>query len=179
MRPEVRRLIGDALMACSRRVITPDMRPEERKATRMAAAALGALMDADVDVLALRRSAEPETCRFCGESILFGPASRRWLTERGAVRECAGSIVGHEPAPLVMCALCDHFVADNDAWEEGLARYVHMEDGEQEFDHGAERGEAKTGAEWTVERPELFDTFQDGKVGPNSDFFPGRRGKVR
>lgn len=177
--PEVMRLVGDALMAGTQKVLGPHLSHQERRAVRLAAAALGAMMDFSADVKALRRGAEPENCRFCGELILFGPASRRWLTEREASRECRVSATGHEPALLTMCALCDHFVEENDAWGPGLARYVHCDDGEQVFDHDAEPGESRTSVDWTLDRPELFEKFQDGKIGPNSDFFPNRRGKVR
>ena len=90
-----------------------------------------------------------------------------------------------------MCAKCDHFVDDNilvkgdfyfddpakPAGEEGLARFIHLEDGEQEFDHDAvPGGELATLSKWKLGRPELFIEHPDGKIGPNSIHHP-RRGK--
>lgn len=80
----------------------------------------------------------------------------------------------------IMCRHCDHFVEYNTAHETNasLAEYVHLDDGEQEYDHDAEPGLTKSHREWVNCRPELFDYFTDNKCGPNSDMFPGRRGKV-
>lgn len=74
------------------------------------------------------------------------------------------------------CKHCDHFVDDNTAQGEGIAANVHLEDGEQEFDHDAEPGETKTMAEWQAERPDLFKMHPDGKIGPNS-IYHSQRGK--
>lgn len=175
--PDVSDLVRDALLAASRLDHRNSPTHRQRTAARLAAAALGAMLDPKADVAVLRRSAEPETCRFCGEAILLGPTSGAWMTEStGAPCVVAGQ---HEPTLFSMCAHCDHFVTDNDPWHAGLARHMHMEDGEQEFDHDAEPGaESMTSVDWYMERPELFMMFPDGKVGPNSAFFPGRRGKV-
>lgn len=97
-------------------------------------------------------------------------------------------------APRAMCKHCDHFVEENyfgndkvvivdattvevEGYSNGkLARYIHLEDGEQEFDHNAEPGEVRTGLEWERFRPDLFTKYPDGKIGPNSPFH-SRRGK--
>lgn len=76
-----------------------------------------------------------------------------------------------------MCAHCDHFVAPNVAAEDDptLALYVHLEDGDQEFDHDAEpSGEIRTLDEWRTGRPDLFVKFRDGRIGPNSRHYPQR-----
>jgi hypothetical protein len=71
-----------------------------------------------------------------------------------------------------LCAKCNHFVDPT-----GDGHYEHLEDGEQEFDHDAEpSGEVHTGAEWKRLRPDLFKTYPDGKIGPNSLWFD-RKGK--
>lgn len=80
-----------------------------------------------------------------------------------------------------LCTHCEHFVDENfdaiDYPAEGYAKYIHLEDGEQEFDHDAEPGENHTGAEWEKLRPDLFKEYDDGKIGPNSKHH-SRRGKV-
>lgn len=66
-----------------------------------------------------------------------------------------------------LCARCDHF-GDEDG---------HYEDGEQEFDHGfTPSGLVHTLKEWKRRRPELFEKYPDGKIGPNS-IHHSRRGK--
>lgn len=97
-----------------------------------------------------------------------------------------------------MCTKCDHFVDDNGSldgvraselqhigpafvtFRDGstMARYVHFEDGEQEFDHDAQPGETMTGEDWKQVRPELFTMYTDNCIGPNSAHH-SRRGKVR
>lgn len=88
-----------------------------------------------------------------------------------------------------LCKHCEHFVDENYGAEEDfpgkvfdplnpppagtdstdwVAKYVHLEDGEQEFDHNAEPGETHTGDEWATLRPDLFHEYPDGKIGPNS-----------
>jgi hypothetical protein len=93
-----------------------------------------------------------------------------------------------------LCKFCDHFVDPNDSldddWGEvvsedatsiqfrdqdgsifGLAKYIHLEDGNGAFyfDHDATpSGVAKTLEEWGAERPDLFQTYPDGHIGPNS-----------
>lgn len=70
-----------------------------------------------------------------------------------------------------ICDKCDHFV-DKD--EEG---FIHLEDGEQEFDHDAVPKESATLQEWQNNRPDLFLEHPDGKIGPNS-LYHSRNGKV-
>lgn len=80
-----------------------------------------------------------------------------------------------------LCKHCCHFVDENyrgDPPDESLAAFVHMEDGEQEFDHDAEPGESHTSEEWSVLRPDLTTEHPDGKIGPNSRFH-SQRGKVQ
>ncbi len=86
--------------------------------------------------------------------------------------------------PYTLCQHCDHFVDPNDCLEDyppaeqaNMAKFVHLEDGEQEFDHDAAPGETKTGAEWKQCRPDLFKEHPDKAIGPNS-FFHSRRGKL-
>lgn len=93
-----------------------------------------------------------------------------------------------------LCKHCDHFVGPNPVLEgevvketfstycvldngTNIARYIHWEDGEQEFDHDAEPGEAHTSKEWAHLRPDLTREYPDGKIGPNS-IHHSRRGKV-
>lgn len=85
--------------------------------------------------------------------------------------------------PYTLCKHCDHFVDPNDCLEDfpadeqaHIAKFIHLEDGEQEFDHDAEPGETKLGHEWQRDRPDLFQEHPDGAIGPNS-FFHSRRGK--
>lgn len=101
-----------------------------------------------------------------------------------------------------LCKHCDHFVdvnygADEDVaagrypgvfdpcnpppagtdTSDWIAKYIHLEDGNQEFDHNAEPGEVRTGDEWEKLRPDLFKEHPDGCVGPNSRHH-SRRGKI-
>lgn len=92
---------------------------------------------------------------------------------------------------LTLCKHCDHFVdanlvPDDDVAEthektimtkdgQTLCRYVHLEDGEQEFDHDAEPGETRD--DWDTHRPDLFQRHPDGAIGPNS-IFHDFRGKT-
>lgn len=78
-----------------------------------------------------------------------------------------------------ICQHCHHFVDPNDDYEpgNGNAEFVHLENGEQEFDHDAQPSEeTKTLKEWEQERPELFKEYEDGEIGPNSIHFD-RKGK--
>jgi len=58
-----------------------------------------------------------------------------------------------------------------------IAKYIHLEDGKQEFDHDATPGETHTGDEWAKLRPDMFKEHLDGAVGPNS-IYHSRRDKV-
>jgi hypothetical protein len=84
-------------------------------------------------------------------------------------------------AKYTLCRHCDHFVDKNDAFDGSchqVARFIHLEDGEQEFDHDAEPS-TKTHLleEWRRLRPDLFKMHPDGKIGPNSAHH-SRRGKI-
>ena len=76
-----------------------------------------------------------------------------------------------------LCKGCWHFVEDNDSDYQYFhaAPYIHLDDGEVEYDHDAEpsgvRYELIT---WSVNFPELFTIYADGKIGPNSTNFVGR-----
>jgi len=77
-----------------------------------------------------------------------------------------------------LCLHCWHFVDENSAFGDypGLARYVHLDDGEKEHDHDAEpTGEPRTLEVWRLTNPSLFRTYADGKIGPNSSHFHARR----
>ncbi len=98
---------------------------------------------------------------------------------------------------FAICKHCDHFVDVNTppdspivsgtryttiTTDDGTSnitqcRYIHLEDGEQEFDHDAEPGESHSLKEWHVLRPDLFMMHSDERVGPNS-VCHSRRGKV-
>ena len=69
-----------------------------------------------------------------------------------------------------MCQRCAHFVEPNDDYitTPGLAAYLHLDDGEKEHDHEAWPGAQATLIQWRRIRPDLFVTYSDGKIGPNS-----------
>lgn len=84
------------------------------------------------------------------------------------------------PPPMYYkCRHCDHFVERSNNGEPGAAEWVHLDDGEQEYDHDAEPGvvAGKTLSDWQQARPELFERHADDKIGPNS-IHHDRRGKV-
>lgn len=69
-----------------------------------------------------------------------------------------------------LCKHCNHFVD---------CVLGHLEDGEQEFDHEPEASnQTHTGSRWQELRPDLFGIYPDGKIGPNSVFFPSQKGKL-
>lgn len=73
-----------------------------------------------------------------------------------------------------MCAQCSHFIGDNPAYGDypGLAPYDHFDDGEKEHDHDATpSGKIHTLDEWRDINPDLFRTYPDQKIGPNSKYF--------
>jgi len=80
----------------------------------------------------------------------------------------------------VLCKHCDHFVDENyDSNEEtpDIADYIHLEDGEQEFDHDATPSDQSHPLdEWKRLRPDLFKEHEDGAIGPNSKHH-NQRGK--
>lgn len=75
-----------------------------------------------------------------------------------------------------LCTQCAHFVEVNQSAvlepSAGYAEYVHLDDGEPEYDHDAAPGKPDTLAGWRRSRPELFVTYTDGKIGPNSAYGP-------
>lgn len=83
-----------------------------------------------------------------------------------------------ETSTYFLCTQCAHFVEENySALLEptaGYAEYVHLDDGEPEYDHDAVPGQSDTLAGWRRSRPELFGTYADGKIGPNSAYGPKR-----
>ena len=81
--------------------------------------------------------------------------------------------------PYNLCKHCDHFVEENGPTKPHFGSYhLHLEDGEQEFDHDAEPSDqAHTLDEWQELRPDLFHEHEDGKIGPNSSHHDDR-GKI-
>jgi hypothetical protein len=89
-----------------------------------------------------------------------------------------------EEATYTKCLGCDHFVIENDEWSPDLDpanwyqgimpdRYEHLDDGDKEHNHPAEPSNVSfTLAQWALLRPELFRTFMDGSIGPNSRYYP-------
>lgn len=95
---------------------------------------------------------------------------------------------------LTLCKHCDHFVEENPfpesdiitrsgltmtvrGYDRPIARWVHLDDCEQEYNHDAEPGETMDERHWHGIRPELFAEYPDGKVGPNSSMHD-QRGKL-
>lgn len=75
-----------------------------------------------------------------------------------------------------MCKHCDHFVQPNYNAEGCIEGFIHLEDGEQDFDHDAEPHGKASLEYWKRRRPDLFKEYPDGKIGPNSKHH-SRRGK--
>lgn len=72
-----------------------------------------------------------------------------------------------------LCKHCDHFVEIDDYSEAT----IHLEDGEQNFDHEPELSDQSMPLEeWKKQRPDLFVTHEDGAIGPNSTHH-SQRGK--
>jgi hypothetical protein len=72
-----------------------------------------------------------------------------------------------------MCNLCQHFVDENDTYEphSNIARYVHLDDGETEYDHDARpNGDVRTVAAWEKAHPYLFPY-----AGESTEDFLARR----
>ena len=92
------------------------------------------------------------------------------------------TVIGRvDELPFTLCRHCDHFVDANEPLESaprGTAPFIHLENGEQEFDHDAEPGaETHSLDEWRKLRSDLFHEYPDGAIGPNS-LDHSRRGKV-
>ena len=95
------------------------------------------------------------------------PAAGESLT--AAVTEVA--TLAPDPDRLVtQCSHCCHFIEENTAYkgEPGIAKFVHVDAGEQEYSHEADPGITKLLSEWKISCPDLFKLFADGKAGPNS-----------
>ena len=86
-----------------------------------------------------------------------------------------------DPEEYAICSKCEHFTEPNDDAEnypdKGYCSHFHLDDGEQEYDHDAEPQGVATRAEWARRRPDLFEGYPDGKIGPNS-IHHSRRGKI-
>jgi len=103
--------------------------------------------------------------------------------ERPGERAMRLSSVASEARNATMhtiCVHCDHFVVPNPeiVRDQTAVPYLHVDDGSQIYNHHAEPGMTRSYWDWVNKRPELFDFFIDKKCGPNSECFPGRRGKV-
>lgn len=99
--------------------------------------------------------------------------------DRKVVLRLYDKYITFESLPYTMCKFCDHFVDSDTTIGETDDESVwdHLEDGEQEFDHNAEpSSKAYTLAAWRERKPDLFKTYEDGKIGPNSAHH-SRRGK--
>ena len=82
-----------------------------------------------------------------------------------------------ENCEYTLCKHCDHFVDPNEPYQEGTAKFIHLEDGEQEFDHEPEPSDqVHTLAQWREIRPDLFVEHEDA-IGPNS-IHHNRKGKL-
>ena len=77
-------------------------------------------------------------------------------------------------AKYTICSLCDHFVEYNYVQGPGLAKYVHLDNGDKEHDHDAYPSLLTYPLDWwKAARPNLFKTYPDNMVGPNSIYYPG------
>lgn len=83
-----------------------------------------------------------------------------------------------ENVGYTLCRHCDHFVEANEPPDSDADKFLHLEEGQQEFDHAAEpSAQVHTLAQWRELRPDLFKKHRDGRIGPNSKFH-SRRGKL-
>lgn len=72
-----------------------------------------------------------------------------------------------------ICAKCDHFIEYDQMLITGTAHFLHLDDGEKEYDHDATpSGDSRMLLDWRLQRPDLFETYADGAIGPNSVFHP-------
>jgi hypothetical protein len=104
----------------------------------------------------------------------------KYFVKEGMIDPELVSLV-NDTQEYTICKHCDHFVdqnyPDGQTVPEGVAKYIHLEDGEQEFDHDAEPGTVRTLALWKLVRPDLFHEYPDEAIGPNSKYH-SRRGKT-
>ena len=129
-------------------------------------------------------------CDKCAQNLVvkYAKKLRQAEEDRGTLLDRVAVL----EATYERCYICDHFVESNDLCpgeyyhddpskpegEPGLARYIHFDDGEQEYDHDAKpSGEVHGSIDWQRLRPDLFVEHPDGKVGPNSEYHC-RRGKA-
>ena len=105
-------------------------------------------------------------------------ANHHYMVVRADLAEAKRKAQGK--VTYTLCKHCDHFVDPNeplDTAPPGTDQFIHLEDGEQEFDHRAEPSDqTHTLDEWKRLRPDLFQEHPDGKIGPNSKHH-SRRGK--
>lgn len=73
----------------------------------------------------------------------------------------------HGVAWYDLCKHCDHFVD-----EDGLHLYDEEHHNPDDHHKAEPRGEPRTLEHWQDIRPDLFFTYGDGLVGPNSQFHP-------
>jgi len=91
----------------------------------------------------------------------------------------AGTPIDKDSPTYQKCYHCDHFVEENEHYGvPGIARYIHIDDGTQEYDHQASPNPLSYSIDdWKKIRFDLFVTHPDGKVGANSRHH-SQRGKV-
>lgn len=130
--------------------------------------------------------------KLCGLEVTIRKEKNENVFEFMANGECIKTIFTYDKAKLfaegiqyassctkqdmketyVLCKCCDHFV--DEMYNPKGNTFVHLEDGEQEFNHDAMPGEPRD--DWQEVRPDLFTKHPDGKIGPNS-YFHSRTGK--
>jgi len=111
----------------------------------------------------------------CKVTEVIQPTNGEGFHEQGKELSWTYAAVEYE-----LCAYCDHFIEENSDYtpESGYCTHLHLENGEQEFDHDATpSGEIHTDDEWGKLRPDLFIEHPDGAVGPNS-IHHSQRGKL-
>jgi hypothetical protein len=138
---------------------------EALRSDRLFHFALAELCTEDIDLNEAERRSD-------GSPVPRGTCSRCELSCTAPSRRQA---MNRDNVEYTLCKRCDHFVDPDDSPKSG---FVHLEDGEQEFDHDPEPSDqTHTLAQWRVLRPDLFVTHLDGAIGPNSTHH-SRRGKI-
>jgi hypothetical protein len=137
-----------------------------------------------------------KACEICEWLSGLGPSRLVGVDDGGLTLKCVerpdvyleiGGLPEEEPEAsnipedtiYTICELCDHFVDvnDDDSIAQGCAKYIHLDDGEQEYDHDASPRYSQSIKGWRKQRPDLFKKYPDGKIGPNS-VHHFRKGKV-